>query len=90
MAINKNKVYIILTLIIILLAAWLLISKFVLKPRPIEETSLPEKVEIDISVLNSQKIKELQLLEEIPSVETEIGRENPFQTPEEKKSKLKS
>lgn len=44
----------------------------------LKEIRGPGKVQIDFMILELTQLKELRPLEEVPSLEEESGRENPF------------
>lgn len=78
---RKRQKYLILVLIL-LIFLFLFLKFFMLKPkieRPEEViTKKPPLIEIDFSVLENPILKKLEIFEEIPPLEKEFGRENPF------------
>jgi hypothetical protein len=77
---RKKIVYLLVIFIALILSIWLIVQRdiFVKDPVVEEEIEILRRPKIDFSVLQLPQLKELQLLEEVPSVEEEVGRENPF------------
>jgi hypothetical protein len=79
---GKRQKYLILILIFLVLVFLIILFKnFLLKPKAIEESKemkKPPLIEIDFRVLENPNLKKLEVFEEIPALEKEFGRENPF------------
>jgi len=80
---QKKQRYLILiltlTICAILLVVWL---GFFRTPAAVVPVSAPPviypKIEINWSALEDKKLEELKAFEQIPALEDEVGRENPF------------
>jgi len=85
---RKKIISYLLIIIILVLLTWLVVKKGVLgRPFQKEEgMEVPITPAIDFSILLSPKLKALEFLEDVPPLEEEAGRENPF-VPYELKAK---
>lgn len=77
---RKKSIYLAVIFIAVVLLTWFVIQKGILTKRPVSggEEVLQRYIEIDFSVLQSSQLEKLQLPEQVPALEGEAGRENPF------------
>lgn len=72
-------------MVVLLIAAFWLAQNYLVKP--VSPPPIPPKqktIEINLEALENPVLQELQLFEEIPPFEGEIGRDNPFLPPGQK------
>lgn len=81
---QKKQRYLILILTLVICATLLVIWQgFFQEPAPAIPTPVlpevaPAKIEINLGILDDQKLANLKIFEQISTTTDEIGRENPF------------